>query len=236
MTMNKEGKSYTLLYASGLVVFVSLILAYTAEILKDKHIANEELDKKKQILASINISVSEKETEATYRKMIEESFLVDVEGNRVDGDAFAVNMKKEMSLPERKRKLPVYVAQIDGEKKYVLEMSGAGLWGPIWGQIALDSDKNTVFGANIEHDSETPGLGAEVHSVEFGRSFIGKKIINSSGTVVSIAVIKPGGRHNDERDFVDGISGGTITSHGVDAMLLNSLRAYTGFLTKKEEI
>lgn len=232
--MDKESRKYTLLYASGLVIFVSFILAFTAETLKDRQIANRELDKMKQILLSVNVVVNGKEVEDKYKELITETFLIDSEGNKVEGDAFAINMKNEMSLPAEKRKLPVYVAQIDGKKKYILEMTGTGLWGAIWGQIALEEDRNTIFGANIEHDSETPGLGAEVHTIEFAQTFIGKKLFNTAGDFVSVAVVKPGESHAG-RDYVDGISGGTITSHAVDAMMFRSLGAYVGFLTKGEQ-
>lgn len=230
--MNRESKSYTLLYSSALTLLVSLVLAFTAEILKERQEANEAKDKMRQILLSINVRASGDEVERKYEELIVETFLVNAAGERVEGDAFSINMRNEMALPEDQRRLPVYVAEINEERKYILELTGVGLWGPVWGQIALNEDRNTVFGANFEHDSETPGLGAEIHSVEFGHSFIGKRIFNDSHELVSIAVVKPGESHAG-RDYVDGVSGGTITSHAVDAMLLRSLSAYLGFLTKE---
>jgi Na+-transporting NADH:ubiquinone oxidoreductase subunit C len=111
----------------------------------------------------------------------------------------------------------------------VLPLYGQGLWGPIWGYIGLNEDKNTVFGMYFSHQGETPGLGAEIASKKFQTPFIGKRI-TKDGVFTSIAVVKPGNSVN-ERDYVDGISGGTITSKAVDAMMNNCLSQYDKFIT-----
>ena len=55
-----------------------------------------------------------------------------------------------------------------------------------------------------------------------------------SGEFKSVAVVKPG-KSVAGQDYVDGISGGTITSKGVDAMLFNSLSGYVKFLTSQNK-
>ena len=113
-----------------------------------------------------------------------------------------------------------------------MAMNGAGLWGPLWGYISVDSDKNTVFGTDFSHAGETPGLGAEITKTEFSSQFAGKQIFKN-GEFKSIAVVKPG-KSAAGQDYVDGISGGTITSQGVSNMLFDSLKGYEKFLTSKE--
>lgn len=109
-------------------------------------------------------------------------------------------------------------------------MSGAGLWGAIWGYLAVEDDGSTIYGADFGHAGETPGLGAEIAQSAFGNQFVGKEIIKN-GNFLSVAVVKPG-QTDSRRDYVDGISGGTITSQGVDKMLLNSVGEYENFLMK----
>ena len=153
-------------------------------------------------------------------------------GQRVEGDAFSTELVNEFRKPEDQRMYPVYIAQIEGQTKYILSLRGAGLWGPIWGYISLDDDKDTIYGAGFGHEGETPGLGAEIDTKTFSSRFIGKKIFNQSGQFTSVAVVKPG-QVAQGQDYIDGISGGTITSQGVDAMLKSSLGAYEPFLISK---
>ena len=147
------------------------------------------------------------------------------------GQAFDIDVVKETAKPLEDRKLPVYVAQMEGQIKYIIPLRGAGLWGPIWGYVALNDDKNTVFGTYFSHASETPGLGAEISLPKFQQEFVGKHILNDRNEFVSIAVMKAG-QNSDTQEQVDAISGGTITSKGVEAMLLNSIGQYEAFLNK----
>lgn len=107
-------------------------------------------------------------------------------------------------------------------------MYGTGLWGPIWGYISFNDDKNTVYGTDFSHQGETPGLGAEIVTPAFSSQFIGKQIFKNND-FKSIAIVKPG-KTAQGQDYVDGISGGTITSNGVDHMIKNTLEHYVEFL------
>ncbi len=230
--MNREGNTYTIIYAAILVVVVAILLAFTAEGLRDRQERNAEIDKKVQLLRSLRINATAKDAEDIYSKTITDSYLISFEGNKIDGDAFTVDqhIEKEIKEPKEIRKLPVYEATIDGKKKYIVPLRGAGLWGPIWGYIALNDDKSTIYGATFGHKGETPGLGAEIDTEGFQKEFQDKHITRDN-KFTSIAVVKSGQTKSD-MDYVDGISGGTITSQGVDEMLKNCLSGYENFLLK----
>jgi len=229
--MNKESNLYTIIYSVIIVVIVAVALAYTSEALRPMQARNIAIDKIRQLLTSINIESTHSDAEQLFEKYIVDSYLVDSQGEKVQGDAFNTELAGELNKPAAERKYPVFEALIDGNKKYILSMRGAGLWGPIWGFISLDDDKNTVYGASFDHEGETPGLGAEISHSYFEREFIGKKFFNPENKFVSIAVVKPG-KPAQGQDYVDGISGGTITSNGVNEMLKSSIGAYEPFLRK----
>jgi len=139
---------------------------------------------------------------------------------------FATNYEKEAKEQQR---LHVFVCEVDGQTKYVVPVYGAGLWGAIWGYVALNEDKDTVYGTYFSHASETPGLGAEIATDHFQNEFVGKKTLENGA--ITLGVVKNG--KVEKPDYqVDGISGGTITSVGVDAMLKSCLNSYLSFLTK----
>ena len=99
-----------------------------------------------------------------YAKYIVDSYAVNAAGDKVDGvDAFALlsDLKTQYDKPENERVLPVFVSKNDeGNISYVIPVWGAGLWGPVWGYIALADDWDTVDGVVFGHKSETPGLGS----------------------------------------------------------------------------
>ena len=229
--MNKESNSYTLIYAVVIVIVVAVMLAYTSESLHPRQARNIAIDKIQQILTSINIESTHSDAEQLFKKYVTDSYLVNSQGEKVSGDAFSTELAEELLKPEAERQYPVFEALIDGNKKYVLSMRGTGLWGPIWGFISLDDDKNTVYGASFGHEGETPGLGAEIDKPPFRHEFIGKKFFSADNKFTSIAVVKAG-KSVQGQDYVDGISGGTITSQGVNAMLKSSIGAYETFLRK----
>jgi Na+-transporting NADH:ubiquinone oxidoreductase subunit C len=214
-----------------MVVLVAAILSVAAYSLKPAQDRNVEIETKKNILKSINISVDAAEAEKIFEKTISDSYIVDIKGDKVDGEAFEVNLKKERSRPAAERNLPIYVAEIDGGKKYIVPLRGAGLWGAIWGYIALNDDLNTIYGATFDHESETPGLGAEIATEPFQIPFKGKTIFSQSGKLVSIVVAKAGEKAEAQHS-VDAISGGTITCKGLQQMILDDLTTYQEFFKK----
>lgn len=230
--MNTNKNSYTLIYAAVMVVIVALTLAFVSSALKDKQTANVRIDKKKQILSSLLIDTKDQNVDELYAKYVVEELVINSNAEIINNTkikAFDIEIKKELSKSLDKRNLPIYVANLDGEPKYIITLYGAGLWGPIWGYIALNADKNTIYGVYFSHASETPGLGAEISLPAFQNEFIGKHILNDKKEFVSIAVMKLG-QNSDTQEQVDAISGGTITSKGVEAMLLNCIGQYEQYL------
>lgn len=230
--MNKQSNTYTIIYIIVLVVIVGTALAATSLGLRARQQANVNADKMSQILAAALITPAKGEVEADYEKYITETFTVNEQGERVDGvNAFDVNVAAQSKDATDKRLLPVYVCTTaDGSTKYILPVYGAGLWGPIWGYVAFDADGSTVYGAYFDHQGETPGLGAEIAKPQFSDQFQGKQVFKE-GRFLPINVVKPGQQPLNGEDYVDGISGGTITSKGVAAMLDNCLTPYRKFLS-----
>lgn len=232
--MDTNKNSYTIIYAAVMVIVVALLLALVSSGLKETQTTNVKLDKKKQILSALQINLEDQDAAALYDQYIVKELVVNTKAeilSEVRGQAFDIDVVKETAKPLEDRKLPVYVAQMEGQTKYIIPLRGAGLWGPIWGYVALNDDKNTVFGTYFSHASETPGLGAEIALPKFQQEFVGKHILNDRNEFVSIAVMKAG-QNSDTQEQVDAISGGTITSKGVEAMLLNSIGQYEAFLIK----
>ncbi|MBO6793485.1 MAG: NADH:ubiquinone reductase (Na(+)-transporting) subunit C [Balneolaceae bacterium] len=225
--MNVNSNGYTFGFAAVMVVVVAAVLSFVATSLKPMQDKNVELEKMQNILSSIQVEVSRDEAAQVYQDYILEELVIS-EGSLVQGvDAFNVDMAKEIRLENDERNAPLYVAEKDGETYYVIPLRGAGLWGPIWGYISLEEDLNTVYGAVFDHKAETPGLGAEIKMPIFTDQFRGKKILDEDGNFLGIDVQKGTA---DSPYEVDGISGGTITSDGVELMILDCLKSYFPFL------
>jgi len=231
--MDRNSNNYTFIYASVMVILVAAILSIAAISLKPMQNKNTEIEKKQNILASVNIETTAKDAEQVYAEKIVNSYVVNSEGEVVEGDAFTVDLKVQKAKPLEQRQLPVFECQTETGLKYIFPLRGAGLWGPIWGFVALNEDLNTIFGANFDHQGETPGLGAEISTTVFEEQFTGKSIFDASGKLVSIIVAKSSESAPEEHK-VDAISGGTITSKGLEQMLLDDLTSYQKFITRKK--
>ena len=226
--MNTNSNSYTIIYASVMVIIVAFLLAFVSSSLKSTQDKNVQLDTKKQILAALNIKNVE-DADAEYQKYVKGDMLMNVDGTLTENTGeFATNYEKEAKEQQR---LHVFVCEVDGQTKYVVPVYGAGLWGAIWGYIALNEDKDTVYGTYFSHASETPGLGAEIATEHFQNEFKDKNVLD--GEAIGLGVVKNGKVEKPEFQ-VDGISGGTITSVAVDKMLKDCMGQYTKFLTTKE--
>lgn len=231
MKINKENNVYTVIYAAVLVVLVGFILALVYQLLRPAQLENIANDTKKQILAAALIFPTGDETVSDlFEKHITDSYCINSKGDKLTGvNAMDVNMQTEIKKNADERELPVFVCDTEKGTKYVVPVAGAGLWGPIWGYIAMDSNGKDIYGAYFGHQGETPGLGAEIEKPAFSDQFKGKQVIKD-GRFRPIAVVKAGQQPLDGEDYVDGISGGTITSKGVGSMLDNCLVPYRKFL------
>lgn len=234
--MNKQSNSYTIIYAVGLVLVVGLALSAVYQALKPTQQDNIANDTRSQILkaALLTPQPGEKISDL-YASHVKEAYIVDYNGNITDKNpenAFKVTlgMAQEIKKKENERKLPVFVCETDQGTKYILPVYGQGLWGPIWGYVAFDSNGNTIYGAYFAHQGETPGLGAEIEKPEFSDQFKGKDVFNHD-KFESVQVVKSG-REPSSGSFVHSISGATISSSAVGEMLKNSLKPYEKFLER----
>ncbi len=223
-SFNTEGNLYTILYATIMVVIVAFLLVFVSSVLKERQNKNIVLDTQKQILSSLHLAGSEN-IEITYSDVIKGDYLLQPDGQLLlnDPKKFSISYKQEFDAG----RFHIFIAEVNGETKYILPMNGLGLWGPIWGYVAINADKNSIYGAYFSHASETPGLGAEMSSENFQKKFIGKKLFDNE--VLAITVTKSG-KAKDKIFEVDGMSGSTITSNGVDDMIKKSLTVYQSFL------
>ena len=145
----------------------------------------------------------------------------------------STSVLKEINKLEKEQRLPVYICKKDNKEFYIFPLRGKGLWGPIWGYISLEDNLNTIYGAVFDHKSETPGLGAEIQEDWFEKAFIGKQLFEASA-FTSVAV-KKGEVDPKDLHSVDAISGGTITSKGVEAMLADCLGSYLSYINSKRK-
>ena len=226
--MNRNSNTYTVIYAAVMVVVVAAVLAYTALSLRPAQEENVAIKKKSEILSSLNIPSTLKDASALYDQYITDSYIINSEGEKQEGVAFDVVVSEQVAKPDAERELPVFVATIDGQTKYVLPMYGMGLWGPIWGYVSVDANGNTIYGATFNHSGETAGLGAEITKAKFSDQFKGHNLFYNN-QFASVAVCKAGVKAEGQEQ-VDAISGGTLTSNGVSNMLFDCLKPYAKFL------
>ena len=212
---------YAILYSVVVVVIVAFLLAGVSSALKPKQDANVELDKKKQILASLNIK-DQADAASVYANVIKADPIINAEGNVVAQEGGFAVANEEVNDAN----LPLYLAEVDGAKKYIIPMTGNGLWGGIWGYLALNDDCNTIYGVYFSHASETPGLGAEIASDKFQSRFPGREVYRDGN--VALTVVK---KVTDDAVEVNAISGATITCNGVNDMLQRKLAPYKAYLS-----
>lgn len=226
--MDVNSNKYTFGFSVLMVIVVASLLAFASESLKPFQKENVKREKMQDILKSVGLIVDANEAEANYNKYIKEEIVLDKNGQQIEGVAFDVNVLKEFKSGGQQN-FPVFIFQNDNGKKYIIPMVGKGLWGPIWGYVALNEDKNTIAGATFDHKTETPGLGAEINQGWFQEPFINKKVFDEAGQYKSVTVIKGGAKEGDMHG-VDAITGGTITSNGVTEMMQRTLRTYEPYL------
>lgn len=187
--MKNFSNRYMLLYALGLAAIVALVLTIVSVSLKPLQTRNQQAETKQMILKTIGIEATLEDADKLYSERIEEA-------------------KTDAGLP--------YYNYDNG---IIIPLNGNGLWGPIWGYIALGKDL-TVVGAVFDHKGETPGLGGEIATDNFAQRFIGKEWIDRP-----IVLKKNADKGNTHE--VDAISGGTMTSNGVTEMLAKAFEEYS---------
>lgn len=237
--MKNFSNTYIFLYASGLVIVVAMLLSFASIQLKPLQKANLENRQMQDILASINVESDATTAGELFKKYIKKAILVDYKGNILEeveasestplatSSAFTTDLRAQLkpNVEDANKKLPLFVGEgPDGQTACIVPIVGYGLGGPIWGYISFGADYNSVVGITFDHVAETPGLGAKITEGWFKDRFKAKKIFDGSGKFMSIRVLK-GGIAKGEHE-IDAVSGGTITSNGVDAMLKACLVYY----------
>jgi Na+-transporting NADH:ubiquinone oxidoreductase subunit C len=230
--MKHFSNRYIFFFSAIMVIVVASLLSLAATLLQPAQERNLEIEKKKNMLESINVPSTRDNTEELYDKYIKESFVINSKGEPVEGvDAFTIVLKNEYKKPLEEQSLPVFRATPDdGEKVIIIPVEGKGLWGPIYGYVSLRADMNTIYGVNFDHKGETPGLGAEINTTPFESQFHDKKLFDAVN-FVSVQVGK-GGAPDGDIHGVDANSGGTITSKGLQYMIFDCIQKYSDYLLK----
>lgn len=242
----QQSNTYIIVFSAILTIVLGGLLSLANQGLKPMQQKSIELDTKKKILSAVTDLKGKKGKEVLemYRNTIE-SFAVNIDGDIVEkGEngttiiAENIDIAKSYKLLPEERLYPIFKYHTDGNKDdvkaYILPVYGKGLWGPIWGFVALETDLNTIKGASFDHKTETPGLGARITTPEIQHRFIGKKIFDEKGDLVSVSMLK--GEHNvasklDEH-HIDGMSGATLTGKGMNHMLNDYFNYYKAYIKK----
>jgi len=229
MAIDKNSNGYTFSFAIVMVVVVGTLLAVASQGLKTRQDKNATDKKMISILSAINVEATRDNAQEIYDKYVVDSKII--AGKDLSAEAFDVDIKKEFrdkKLAATDRNYPLYICEKDSNKYYVIPVIGTGLWGPIWGFVALESDYSTIYGATFDHKTETPGLGAEIKYASYSDQYTGETVADTSGVFQPIIVVKDGSG-SGLNSKVDGITGGTITSKGVEEMTTRTLGVYVNY-------
>lgn len=242
--MNTNSNTYTVIYTTIVVVFVAAVLAFVSQKLGPMQAANEKAETVSQILTAARFGEQDYWKEQGnaavldfYKENIETSCLFNLSGEQVgvlDKDNAQVLSTSDLKAQNYLVKdasaqtaIPVYQFK---NGVMVVPVYGAGLWGPVWGYIAVASDFKTVVGAYFDHASETPGLGGKIKDdPSFRAQFAGKEIDYADTKPFSIV---KGGAPEGKTNTIDAITGATMTSKGLDAAIVEWLNAYKETITK----
>ena len=218
---NVNSNAYIIIYSVVMVVIVAVLLAVTSLSLQERQGENILNEKRQQIVKALG----EDPAAVAYADVVAEATMLDKDGNKIEGktDADIFNALGDLTASFAAGEYPIFKA---ANGCVVIPVYGAGLWGPVWGYVALEPDMNTLRGIVMDHAGETPGLGAEITTANVQNSFIGKTLFEGT-EFVSVSMRKGGATNNHE---VDAISGGTKTCDGVNAMLKTSIEGYLPYL------
>jgi Na+-transporting NADH:ubiquinone oxidoreductase subunit C len=244
----QQSNTYVIVFSAVLTIVLGGLLSLANQGLKPMQQKSIELDTKKKILSAVTDlkGIKGNEILELYGQTIE-SIVVDVDGNQVEKDekgmdieAEKVDIAKNFKKDSGERMYPVFIFHKAGDsgaiEAYIFPVYGKGLWGPIWGFIALETELNTIKGISFDHKTETPGLGARITSTEIQDRYNGKKVFDDSGNLVSISMLKGENNSSNLLDdhHIDGMSGATLTANGVNDMLENYFKYYQGYINKSK--
>jgi Na+-transporting NADH:ubiquinone oxidoreductase subunit C len=223
--------TYTIVFTTIVTVVLGLGLSVTADRLRDRQSINEQLDIKKNILSVLGFGQSNDWTNDKVQSLYEQNineFIVDKTGSIISA-VESSDLNKYTIYQSREN---------DKVTGYAIPIAGKGLWGTMYGYFAIEPDAETVKGITFYRHKETPGLGAEVDKEWFQNNFVGKKLVDTNGSLVSVEVVKGYVSSTDPKAMhkVDGISGATITGKGLTTFLKNDLQKYEPYLAKVRKL
>ena len=241
MAIDTSKNSYTIIFSIIMVAVVGTLLAGISSGLSDTIKTNKKIEKMQNILFAMGVtnpdnpneSVAEKDAEKLFKQYVgDEQYIIVGATAEKTNEAFKIEVKKEQDKVKAnssyQQKLSLFVGQKDGKKFYVVPVRGNGLWGPVWAYMSLNEDM-VVQGAYFDHQTETPGLGANIKEAFFRDDFKGEHIFDANGNYQGIAIKKGNGDPKNERktdNAVDAMAGATITGDGVAVMIKKGLALY----------
>ncbi|MFC4739097.1 NADH:ubiquinone reductase (Na(+)-transporting) subunit C [Flavobacterium ponti] len=236
MSKRTDSNGYTIIFSIVMVIVVGALLAFFANFTKADRVKNDQVKAQIDILNAIGVEATRSNATEMFNQYIKEQKVIEAEKVSDDDKAYLIDVKKELDNAKngKVQKLPLFIAEKDGKKIYILPVRGNGLWDAIWGYIALNEDLKTVNGVYFDHKGETPGLGANITEKFFTDDFKGESLYNSAGDFKGIEISKSNGDPNntDKTDNqVDAISGATITGNGVGAMINSGIRSYLPYFS-----
>ena len=235
--MNTNSNIYTVIYTTIVVVIVAAALAFVSMKLGPAQQANAKAETLRQMMAAAQVRTTDElyasknaDILKLYSENIEEAFTINLSGEKVSSlstETASIQLVDNLKPQDKAIKnggeatLPIYLFK-GGIS--VFPIYGAGLWGPIWGYVALENDATTIKGVYFDHESETPGLGAKIKDEPwFREKFAGRKAMFGTDNIFTIAKnAEAAGAEN----AVDAISGATMTSKGLNQALAVWLKAY----------
>ncbi|CAM3575816.1 Na(+)-translocating NADH-quinone reductase subunit C [Vibrio aquimaris] len=230
MASNNDSIKKTLGVVIGLSLVCSIIVSTAAVGLRNQQKANAVLDKQTKIIEVAGIDTDGKKVPELFSEFIEARLVDFKTGDFVDGDAATYDQRKAAKDPASSIKLSpdedqakilrranvgtIYlVKQDDTVTRVILPVHGNGLWSMMYAFVAVETDGNTVSGITYYEQGETPGLGGEVENPSWRAQWVGKKLFDENHKP-AIKVVKGGAPAGSEHG-VDGLSGATLTSKGV---------------------
>ncbi|TMU50851.1 Na(+)-translocating NADH-quinone reductase subunit C [Flagellimonas algicola] len=243
MAVNTDKNTYTVTFATLMVIIVGSLLAFLASGLRPRIDENERFEKQQNILYAMGVNQNEGEgsvsfiptniVEEEFSKYIKQQLVVVGSEAKEKEESYLIDMKKQLNIIKNgdEAELPLFIGEKDGKKYYIIPMYGKGLWDAIWGFISLDENM-VVQGVVFDHKGETPGLGANIKLRYFMDDFVGESVLDGN-RYAGIAVVKGNNDplNNDKEDNeVDALAGATITGNGVTAMIKETLKLYKPYL------
>lgn len=236
----QHSTGYIVGFATVVCAVCAVFVSGAAVGLKDRQDANRLLDRQQKVLTVAGLieegaAMSREEVQALYDESIEAKVIDLATGDpNAEVDAGSFDQVKASKDPERSVAAPenpskimrlpnqalVFDVKKDGKLVgLILPIEGYGLWGTLYGYLALAPDAKTIVGITFYSHKETPGLGGEVDNPRWKALWPGRKAFNEEG-VATIAVKKgPAGSPAEDPYQVDGLSGATLTSRGVTNLL-----------------